>query len=106
MVKEGHDSTVRPKVQTYEFDGGRLYLDAWAADGKANFSRAFLGRMRVLNVLLCTGMGAVLLCHDWGEKEHILSPLQRTARSWWGTFFAMDVADVRKAQSVGARVGN
>ena len=35
MVKEGHDSTVRPKVQTYEFDNGRMFLDAWASDGNA-----------------------------------------------------------------------
>ena len=101
MVKEGHDSTVRPKVQTYEFDNGRMYLDAWASDGKANLSRTFLGRMRMLNVFLCVGMGGVLLCADWGDQEHIFSQLQRTTKGWWRTFITMDEADERKARSVG-----
>ena len=34
QVKEGHDSTVRPKTRTWEFDNGRKFLDEWAADGK------------------------------------------------------------------------
>lgn len=101
MVKEGHDSTVRPKVQTYEFDNGRLFLDSWASDGKPSFSRRFLGSMRVLNVILCVGMGAVLVSGDYGDQEHVFTPVQRGFRNWWQTFIEMDVHDVRKAQSVG-----
>ena len=83
MVKEGHDSTVRPKVQTYEFDNGRLFLDSWASDGKPSFSRRFLGSMRVLNVILCVGMGAVLISGDYGDQEHVFTPVQRGFRNWW-----------------------
>ena len=102
MVKEGHDSTVRPKVQTYEFNNGRLYMDAWAADGKANLSRTFQGRMRVLNVLLCVGMGTTLIFMDWaGNSEHVFSPVRRVALTWWRNFNRLDVADVAKARSVG-----
>ena len=70
MVKEGNDSTVRPKLQTYEFDGGRPYLDEWASDGKPALSRRFVGRLRALNVLaICTLPVALVLFGSWGEGE-------------------------------------
>jgi hypothetical protein len=104
MVKEGHDSTVRPKVQTYEFDGGRLLLDSWAADGKPNLSRNFQGWLRVFGVLSLTGAGTVLLLTDWSgvskQHDHVFSDLQRGVRAWWSTFMEMDEADVAKARSV------
>ena len=105
MVKEGHDSTVRPKVQTYEFDNGRMFLDAWASDGKANLSKPFLGRMRVLQVLACTSISLVLVLSDWGGGEHVFSPLRRGLLAWWDRFREMDTADVAKARSVGAPIG-
>ena len=101
MVKEGHDSTVRPKVKTYEFDNGRLYLDVWAADGKAALSKAFMGRMRVLKVLACAAIPAVLIFADWGDSTHVFTPVRRGITAWWQTFVQMDVADVAKGRSVG-----
>mmetsp|Transcript_29645 Transcript_29645/g.76627 ORF Transcript_29645/g.76627 Transcript_29645/m.76627 type:complete len:127 (+) Transcript_29645:79-459(+) len=101
MVKEGHDSTVRPKVQTYEFDNGRMYLDVWAADGKATLSKTFMGRMRVLKVLACAAIPAVLVFSDWGEGTHVFTPIRQSLTAWWRTFVQLDVADVAKGQSVG-----
>ncbi len=102
MVKEGHDSTVRPKVQTYEFDNGRMYLDVWAADGKAQLSKTFLGRLRVLKVLACVTIPAVLIFSDWGEGTHCFTQVRDGLLSWWRTFSQMDEADVAKGRSVGA----
>ena len=100
MVKEGHDSTVRPKIQTFEYDNGRLFLDAWAADGKPNFSRKFIGWSRVANVLGCAAACGVICMSDWGPGETCFSPVQRVTRSWWASFSEMDVEDVKKARSV------
>ena len=105
MVKEGHDSTVRPKLQTIEFDNHRPFLDSWAADGKPMISRAAMSRLRAANVfLVCTLPLSFMLFVDWGEKEHVFSPVQRAARGWWRTFTEMDVADVAKGLSVGRPV--
>ena len=105
MVKEGIDSTVRPKVQTYELDGGRLLLDSWAADGKPALSRKFVGLVRVGGVFALTGCSAVLLLSDWSGvtkgQEHVFSELQRSLHTWWRAYTEMDVADVAKARSVG-----
>lgn len=100
MVKEGHDSTIRPKVQTYEFNNGRLFLDAWAADGKPLLSQAFLGRVRVLNVAMCTMAGICIVFGDWGEREHAFTPVRHAALAWWDTFVRMDSADLAKARSL------
>eukprot|EP00967_Tisochrysis_lutea_P133538 scaffold234564_cov30-Tisochrysis_lutea.AAC.1 len=100
MVKEGHDSTVRPKLQTWEFDNGRAYLDQWAADGKPMWSRRTLGRFRAISVLVTAGITPLILLSDWGEKETILTPFQRIYWKWWTTFIAMDEGDVVKARSV------
>jgi hypothetical protein len=105
MVKEGHDSTIRPKVKSYEFDNGRLFLDAWHADGKEMLSKRFTGWARVASVLSCAFLVPVLVFSDYGEREHVFSPLQRSVRGWWTQFFKMDVADVAKGESVGAPVG-
>ena len=101
MVKEGNDSTVRPKVQNYEFDNGRLYLDAWHADGKAMLSKRFTGWARVATVLSCAFIAPLLVFSDWGEHEHVFTPVQRSVRAWWDQFIQMDVADVAKGESVG-----
>ena len=100
MVKEGHDSTIRPKVQTFEFDNGKVFLDAWAADGKANLSRRFIGWSRVAHVFAVTGMTAVLFFSDWGPNEHIFSDARRMVGQWWTKFVELDVHDVAKARSV------
>ena len=103
MVKEGGDSTLRPKVQTYEFDGGRLFLDSWAADGKPMLSRTFQGWTRVLGVVTLTGALALVLS-DWGSvaqnREHVFSPVQRCVFGWWSRFTEIDAADVAKARPV------
>lgn len=104
MVREGHDSTVRPKVQTFEFDGGRMFLDAWASDGKPALTRNFQGWLRVLGVVTMTSFGIVLVLADWDKathhQDHVFSSLQRGIRGWWATFIQMDEADVAKARSV------
>ena len=101
MVKEGHDSTVRPKLQTYEFDNGKMYLDTWAADGKPALSRTFVGRLRALKIFAAVTLpAAFLLLGDWGDNEHIFSPVQRAAFGWWSRFVEMDEMDVAKARSV------
>ena len=101
MVKEGGDSTYRPKVQTYEFDGGRLFLDSWAADGKPMLSRTFRGWARVFGVVTLTGVTALVLS-DWGmvaqNRDHVFSPVQRSVFSWWSRFTEIDAADVAKAR--------
>ena len=109
MVKEGHDSTVRPKVRTYGFDGGKLFLDVWAADGKPVLSKNFQGWMRVLGVLTMTGMGFSLVLSDWGSvsqnQEHVFSAVQHAIFGWWAKFIEMDEFDVAKARSVARRSG-
>ena len=104
MVLEGHDSTVRPKVKTYEFDGGRMYLDSWAADGKPVLSKRFLGLSRAGGVVAATGTLFMLVLSDWndvaGDKEHVFTPVQRGVRTWWSRFTEMDEFDVIKARSV------
>lgn len=105
MVKEGVDSTVRPKVKTYEFDGGRMFLDAWAADGKPMLSQRFQGWTRVLGVVSFTGAVCALVLSDWSSatnyrEEHVFSSLQRGIFSWWHGFIEMDEADVAKAMTV------
>ena len=104
MVKEGHDSTIRPKTTTYEFDNGRLYQDVWAADGKHQLSKSFLGRLRVAKVLACAAIPAVLIFADWGEGSHCFDYVRDGLSGWWSTFTAMDVADVAKGRSVGRRL--
>ena len=104
MVKEGHDSTVRPRLQTWEFDpdSGRKYLDVWEAEGKPNFSRLFLSRIRVakvLSVLLIPPL--VIFSYDDVGKETAITPIQRGFSSWWSAFTALDEADVRKARALG-----
>ena len=101
MVKEGHDSTVRPKVQTYEFNNGKLYRDVWAADGKAQLSKTFLGRLRVFNVLACIAIPVALISADWGEERHIFTPVREGCVAWWKNFIELDEADLAKAHSVG-----
>ena len=100
MVKEGHDSTYRPKVQTFEFDNGKLYLDAWASDGKSNFSRRFIGWSRVAHVFAVTGMAVTLFFSDYGHEEHIFADARRMTMRWWAHFVELDVHDVKKAKSV------
>jgi hypothetical protein len=100
MVKEGHDSTIRPKVQTFEFDNGKLYLDAWASDGKAHFSRRFLGWARVAHVFATTGMAIALFNSDWGHEDHCFAVARHEMLRWWTRFVELDVYDVQKAKSV------
>ena len=102
MVKEGHDSTIRPKVQTYEFDNGRMYLDVWAADGKAVLSKTFMGRLRVFKVLACVAIPTVLIFSDWGDGSNCFTPVRDGLKSWWRNFAQMDEADVAKGRSVGS----
>ena len=60
-----------------------------------------LARLRALSVFCCLTMPVGLMFCDFGEGEHVLSPIHRGITSWWRTFTALDVADVAKAQSVG-----
>ena len=101
MVREGHDSTVRPKLQTYEFDNGRLYLDQWAADGKPAWGRIGQGRLRALAVFSCFAVPFGFIFVDFGDEEHVFSPVRRTLLNWWRTYTTLDVLDVAKACSVG-----
>ena len=101
MVKEGHDSTVRPKVQTFEFDNGRMYQDVWAADGKAMLSKSFLGRLRVFQVLACAAIPLVLVFSDWGEGTHVFTPVRKATLAWLRRFSQLDEVDVAKGRSVG-----
>ena len=98
MVLEGQDSTIRPKVQTFHFDNGKLFMDAWAADGKANFSRRFIGWSRVGNVLACTGAAALFFfCNEY-EEDNCFAYARTSVETWWSTFTQLDVADVQKAK--------
>ena len=75
MVKEGHDSTVRPKVQT-EFDNGKMFMDAWAADGKAMFSPS-LGLVTVANFRLHRYCSAFFMDHGNDDQGKRLQGKQR-----------------------------
>ena len=95
---EGQDSTIRPKVQTYHFDNGKLFMDAWSADGKANFSRKFIGWSRVGHVVACTGAAAIFFfCNEYDE-DNCFRYARTSFETWWATFTELDVADVQKAQ--------
>eukprot|EP00327_Prymnesium_parvum_P000542 CAMPEP_0182827992 /NCGR_PEP_ID=MMETSP0006_2-20121128/17229_1 /TAXON_ID=97485 /ORGANISM="Prymnesium parvum, Strain Texoma1" /LENGTH=156 /DNA_ID=CAMNT_0024955313 /DNA_START=112 /DNA_END=581 /DNA_ORIENTATION=- len=106
QVKEGHDSTVKPKIEVWEFHDGRRYLDAWAADSKPYFSRTFVSRVRAAQVAFCA-----FLVLPWGllsmeidgvtEREHVLTPLRNFFWSWYGNYMKMDHYDLKKARSVG-----
>ena len=104
QVKEGHDSTVRPKVETWEFDNGRRYLDAWAADGKPYFSRSIQSRIRVAKVasMIVLPMWCVL-CMDTGQDpdNHVFSVPRNAFWNWYMRFVEFDKFDMRKARSVG-----
>lgn len=104
QVKEGNDSTVRPKLAHWEFDQGRRYLDVWAADGKPYFSRGFLSYVRVAKVFCSVTIPFyfVLFAFDGTHgKENIFTPIQRPFWAWWHTFAQLDHADMAKARSVG-----
>ena len=107
MVKEGHDSTVKSKVKSYGFDGGKLFVDAWHADGKPMLSNRIQSWVRVGKVLGLTVFGVSLLLSDWGTAtstdDHVLSSVQRSIWGWWTTFTELDEADVAKAKSVARR---
>jgi hypothetical protein len=103
QVKEGHDSTVRPKMLVFEFDGGRKYIDEWAADGKPSLTRAQMRRVQSWKILAAVVVPPVLLLIDYGSGETMMSPLQRRFQGWWRHFCALDSADVAKAYSGGWR---
>ena len=100
QVKEGHDSTVRPKTHVYEFDNGRQFMDQWAADGKPALTRVHLRRVQFWKVLLAGILPPVLLLMDYGKGETFVSPAQRAFYSWWCAFTAIDAADAAKARAV------
>ena len=104
MGVEGQDSTVRPKLKTWEFDQGRRYLDEWNAEGKPYLSKSIQSRIRFAKAILpfiVVPVGLFLV--DFGPEETVVSPIQRAMHSWWGTFVALDTADVVKAKSVRRR---
>ncbi len=101
MVKEGHDSTVRPTLKTWEFDQkGRKYLDEWAADGKPQLSHKVLARVRFLKMFAALTIPLIFVVIDYGNQEHAASALQRRLRAWWCTVVQLDDADVAKARTV------
>ena len=74
----------------------------FASEGKPNFSRLFLSRIRVakvLSVLLIPPL--VIFSYDDVGKETAITPIQRGFSSWWSAFTALDEADVRKARALG-----
>ena len=103
MVKEGVDSTVRPKVTTYEFDNGRIFMDVWAADGKPVATKRAKAISRVVGVITLTA-ACGLVMSDWTAntmgKDHVFTPVQRFVRNWWRRFIRMDDFDGAKAMSV------
>lgn len=104
QVKEGHDSTVRPKLASYEFDQGKLYKDEWAADGKPYLSRYAQGRVRAAKIFGCVSVSvcSVLLFGrlDGGE-DHVFTTLQRPIYRWFNAFIKFDRYEEAKARSVG-----
>ena len=98
--REGQDTTLYPKLKTWEFDQGKPFLDEWSSDGKPYFSRKIQTRIRVAKAVLPFVLIPLVLGFDDGS-ETVFSPMQRTFYSWWTTFTALDHADVQKAQSVG-----
>ena len=103
QVKEGHDSTVRPKMLVFEFDGGRKYLDEWAADGKPGLTRAQMRRVQSWKIFFGVVVPPILLLIDYGEGETFATPFKRRVESWWRGFCALDSADVAKAYAGGWR---
>ena len=103
QVKEGHDSTVRPKMLVFEFDGGRKYIDEWAADGKPSLTRAQMRRVQSWKILAAVIVPPILLMIDYGHGETFTSPFQRRFGRWWHHFCALDSVDVAKAYSGGWR---
>lgn len=92
-----------PKLQTYEFDNGRVFLDAWAADGKPMLSGKFIGKFRAMGVACAVVSVPIVLFWDWGPDENVFSPFQRGVAHWWSTFVALDKWEVAKARSVKSR---
>ena len=103
QVREGHDSTVRPKMLVFEFDGGRKYIDEWAADGKPSLTRAQMRRVQSWKILAAVIVPPILLMIDYGHGETVTSPFQRRFQRWWYRFCALDSCDVAKAYSGGWR---
>ena len=103
QVKEGHDSTVRPKMLVFEFDGGRKYIDEWAADGKPSLTRAQMRRVQSWKILCAVLVPPILLLVDYGQGETFATPFQRRFWHWWHTFCALDSVDVAKAYAGGWR---
>ena len=87
----------------FEFDGGRKYIDEWAADGKPSLTRAQMRRVQSWKILAAVVVPPILLLIDYGCGETIMSPLQRRFQGWWRHFCALDSADVAKAYSGGWR---
>ena len=102
MVKEGHDSTERPKLKTWEFDEGRRYLDEWKDQGKPALSKTVHRRIRVAKVLTLLSVFPAIAFVDFGPEETVVSPLQQRMQAWWGKFIALDISDVAKARTVRA----
>lgn len=100
-MKEGHDSTVRPTLKTWQFDQhGRKYLDEWAADGKPQLGHKVLGRVRFAKMFFALTIPVVFLAIDYGTQEHAATALQRRLRAWWCKVVQLDDADVAKARTV------
>ena len=87
----------------FEFDGGRKYIDEWAADGKPSLTRAQMRRVQSWKILAAVVVPPILLLIDYGSGETIMSPFQRRFQGWWRHFCALDSADVAKAYSGGWR---
>ena len=101
QVKEGHDSTVRPKLNTWEFDTrGRRFLDEWKADGKPMLNTKVLGRVRFTKMFFALMLPVWVVAVDWGQQEHVMSEVQRRYWGWWGSFARLDDVDVAKALTV------
>lgn len=87
----------------FEFDGGRKYVDEWAADGKPGLTRAQMRRVQSWKILSVVVVPPILLMIDYGQGETFASPFQRRFQHWWHRFCAFDSADVAKAYAGGWR---
>ena len=106
QVKEGGDSTVFPKLRTFEFDRGKLFEDVWTADGKPYLSQRVLSRVRACKVFLAISLPV------WGfltferldspGEDHVFTLLRQPLLQWWSDFTAFDKHDLAKACSVGS----
>ena len=94
---------MRPKMLVFEFDGGRKYIDEWAADGKPSLTRAQMRRVQSWKILAAVIVPPILLMIDYGHGETVTSPFQRRFQRWWYRFCALDSCDVAKAYSGGWR---